>query len=62
MDGDDPAHIQWVYQKSLERAAEFSITGVTYRLTQGKLTLLPLSATEHKCFLKCDTKGASHQN
>ncbi|KAI2659347.1 NEDD8-activating enzyme E1 catalytic subunit [Labeo rohita] len=35
LDGDDPKHIQWVYQKSLERAAEFSITGVTYRLTQG---------------------------
>uniref|UniRef100_A0A8C2HF70 NEDD8-activating enzyme E1 catalytic subunit n=1 Tax=Cyprinus carpio TaxID=7962 RepID=A0A8C2HF70_CYPCA len=35
LDGDDPKHIQWVYQKSLDRAAEFSITGVTYRLTQG---------------------------
>ena len=36
LDGDDPKHIQWVYQKSLERAAEFNITGVTYRLTQGE--------------------------
>ncbi|KAK6473984.1 NEDD8-activating enzyme E1 catalytic subunit isoform X1 [Huso huso] len=35
LDGDDPEHIQWVFQKSLERAAEFKITGVTYRLTQG---------------------------
>ncbi|KAI5095872.1 NEDD8-activating enzyme E1 catalytic subunit [Silurus meridionalis] len=35
LDGDNPEHIQWVFQKSLERAAEFSITGVTYRLTQG---------------------------
>ncbi|XP_059384751.1 NEDD8-activating enzyme E1 catalytic subunit-like [Carassius carassius] len=34
-DGDDPKHIQWVYQKSRDRAAEFSINGVTYRLTQG---------------------------
>uniref|UniRef100_A0A672PGA4 NEDD8-activating enzyme E1 catalytic subunit n=1 Tax=Sinocyclocheilus grahami TaxID=75366 RepID=A0A672PGA4_SINGR len=34
LDGDNPKHIQWVYQKSLDRAAEFSITGVTYRLTQ----------------------------
>uniref|UniRef100_A0A3B5BC35 NEDD8-activating enzyme E1 catalytic subunit n=1 Tax=Stegastes partitus TaxID=144197 RepID=A0A3B5BC35_9TELE len=34
LDGDDPAHIQWVFEKSLERAAEFNITGVTYRLTQ----------------------------
>jgi len=36
LDGDDPKHIQWVYQNSLERAAEFNITGVTYRLTQGE--------------------------
>uniref|UniRef100_A0A3Q2E522 NEDD8-activating enzyme E1 catalytic subunit n=1 Tax=Cyprinodon variegatus TaxID=28743 RepID=A0A3Q2E522_CYPVA len=36
LDGDDPEHIQWVFQRSLERAAEFSITGVTYRLTQGE--------------------------
>uniref|UniRef100_A0A3B4E178 NEDD8-activating enzyme E1C n=1 Tax=Pygocentrus nattereri TaxID=42514 RepID=A0A3B4E178_PYGNA len=35
LDGDNPEHIQWVFQNSLERAAEFSITGVTYRLTQG---------------------------
>ncbi|MBN3296614.1 UBA3 enzyme, partial [Amia calva] len=35
LDGDDPEHIQWVFQKSLERAAQFNITGVTYRLTQG---------------------------
>uniref|UniRef100_A0A3P9PXT2 NEDD8-activating enzyme E1 catalytic subunit n=1 Tax=Poecilia reticulata TaxID=8081 RepID=A0A3P9PXT2_POERE len=35
LDGDDPEHIQWVFQRSLERSAEFSITGVTYRLTQG---------------------------
>uniref|UniRef100_A0A8B9LN79 NEDD8-activating enzyme E1 catalytic subunit n=1 Tax=Astyanax mexicanus TaxID=7994 RepID=A0A8B9LN79_ASTMX len=38
LDGDNPEHIQWVFQKSLERAAEFNITGVTYRLTQGKTT------------------------
>lgn len=38
LDGDDPKHIQWVYQRSLERAAEFNITGVTYRLTQGEHT------------------------
>ncbi|XP_041955415.1 NEDD8-activating enzyme E1 catalytic subunit-like isoform X2 [Alosa sapidissima] len=35
LDGDNPEHIQWVFQKAQERAAEFSITGVTYRLTQG---------------------------
>ena len=35
IDTDDPAHINWIYEKSLARAAEYSIEGVTYRLTQG---------------------------
>jgi len=35
IDGDDPHHLDWIYQRSLERAEEFRITGVTYRLTQG---------------------------
>uniref|UniRef100_A0A2I3S0J2 NEDD8-activating enzyme E1 catalytic subunit n=1 Tax=Pan troglodytes TaxID=9598 RepID=A0A2I3S0J2_PANTR len=36
LDGDDPEHIQWIFQKSLERASQYNIRGVTYRLTQGK--------------------------
>jgi len=35
IDSDDPSHINWIYEKSVERANEFKITGVTYRLTQG---------------------------
>ncbi|GLH07219.1 hypothetical protein R5R35_001745 [Gryllus longicercus] len=35
IDGDDPQHISWIYEKSSERAAQFSIPGVTYRLVQG---------------------------
>ena len=35
LDTDDPEHISWLYQKALARANEFSITGVTYSLTQG---------------------------
>ena len=35
IDGDDPAHVSWVLEKSLERANEFGIHGVDYRLTQG---------------------------
>lgn len=35
IDGDDANHIQWIFEKSLERANKFSIKGVTYRLTQG---------------------------
>ena len=36
IDGDNPDHIVWIYEKTLERADEFGIQGVTYRLTQGK--------------------------
>lgn len=35
IDGDDPQHLSWIYEKSLERAAQFNITGLTYRLCQG---------------------------
>ncbi|KAI5801616.1 hypothetical protein DFH27DRAFT_63006 [Peziza echinospora] len=35
MDTDDPVHIQWLYEKALERAREFNIPGVTYTMTQG---------------------------
>jgi len=35
IDGDDPNHISWIYEKALERASEYGIQGVTYRLTQG---------------------------
>lgn len=35
LDGDDHQHITWVYEKSLERATQFNISGITYRLVQG---------------------------
>lgn len=35
LDTDNPEHITWLYEKSLARAQEFNITGVTYSLTQG---------------------------
>ncbi|CAH1784961.1 unnamed protein product [Owenia fusiformis] len=35
IDGDDPHHLQWIFEKSIERANQYQITGVTYRLTQG---------------------------
>jgi len=35
IDGDDPEHIKWILQKAQERADEYSISGVNYRLTQG---------------------------
>ncbi|CAG5106314.1 Similar to UBA3: NEDD8-activating enzyme E1 catalytic subunit (Pongo abelii) [Cotesia congregata] len=36
IDGDDPQHINWIYEKSIERATQFSIRGVTYRLVQAE--------------------------
>ena len=36
VDGDDPTHVQWIYDKAKERADSFNIQGVTYRLTQGE--------------------------
>jgi NEDD8-activating enzyme E1 len=35
LDTDDPEHISWLYNKSLQRAQEFNIQGVTYSKTQG---------------------------
>ncbi|XP_062519638.1 NEDD8-activating enzyme E1 catalytic subunit-like [Corticium candelabrum] len=35
IDGDDPVHIQWLFDKAQERAKAYNIHGVTYRLTQG---------------------------
>uniref|UniRef100_A0A8C7U2D4 NEDD8-activating enzyme E1 catalytic subunit n=1 Tax=Oncorhynchus mykiss TaxID=8022 RepID=A0A8C7U2D4_ONCMY len=38
LDGDNPEHIHWVFQRAQERAVDYSITGVTYRLTQDDKT------------------------
>lgn len=35
IDGDDPQQVQWIYEKAMERAEQYNISGVTYRLTQG---------------------------
>lgn len=35
IDGDDPQHITWIYEKAIDRANQYGIRGVTYRLTQG---------------------------
>eukprot|EP00127_Corallochytrium_limacisporum_P007341 Clim_evm28s247 gene=Clim_evmTU28s247 len=35
LDLDSPKHLQWLYEKSCERAKEFDIQGVTMRLTLG---------------------------
>jgi len=35
IDGDDPNHISWIYERARERSEEYGIQGVTHRLTQG---------------------------
>lgn len=35
LDTDDPEHIEWLYKQASARAAEYSIEGVTWQLTQG---------------------------
>lgn len=35
IDGDDPTHINWIYEKASERASQFNISGMSYRLVQG---------------------------
>ncbi|KYF45365.1 NEDD8-activating enzyme E1 catalytic subunit, partial [Toxoplasma gondii ARI] len=34
-DGDNPEHLQWLYERAKQRAETFGIQGVTYRLTLG---------------------------
>ncbi|CAD7003813.1 unnamed protein product [Ceratitis capitata] len=46
LDGDDPQHVAWLYERSLERANQFNISGITYRLVQGVIkNIIPAVAS-----------------
>jgi ubiquitin-activating enzyme E1 C len=34
-DADVEEHMRWIYDRAVERAAQYGIPGVTYQLTQG---------------------------
>ncbi|XP_066913561.1 NEDD8-activating enzyme E1 catalytic subunit-like [Clytia hemisphaerica] len=46
IDGDNPDHIAWICQRASERAQQYGIEGVNYRLTQGVIkNIIPAVAS-----------------
>lgn len=46
LDGDDPQHVMWVYEKAQERARQYNIAEVSYRLVQGVIkNIIPAVAS-----------------
>jgi len=59
VDGDNPRHVQWIYEKSLERGKNFGIAGVTYRLTQGVIKgIIPAIASTNAIIASSCTNEA----
>lgn len=62
LDGDDPEHLTWVYGKAQDRANQFHITGLSYRLVQGVLkNIIPAVASTNAVIASvCATEVRLH--
>ena len=47
IDGNNPDHIMWICEKGTERADEFGIQGVNYRLAQGSICVTMMCVHVH---------------
>ncbi|XP_076820354.1 NEDD8-activating enzyme E1 catalytic subunit-like [Clavelina lepadiformis] len=58
IDGDNPEHIKWICGSACERAEQFGIQGVTYRLTQGviKRIIPAVASTNAVIAAACSTE------
>lgn len=55
-DNDNLEHMQWVYEKSLERAKQFKIEGMTEMLTLGVTkNIIPAIASTNAFIAACCT-------
>jgi len=59
INGDNPEHIQWLFETALARAAAFNIEGVTLKLTQGvvKKIIPAIASTNAIISASCATEA-----